>query len=52
LGEGCAVRVSGFQDMDEADWWIGLVRQNAEMQAALIGVEIQPVAEVNLPLVQ
>ena len=52
LGEGCAVRVSGFQDMDEADWWIGLVRQNAEMQAALIGVEIQPVAEINLPLVQ
>ena len=52
LGEGCAVRVGGFQDMDEAEWWIGLVRQNADMQAALIGVEVQPVAEVNLPLVQ
>ena len=52
LGEGCAVRVSGFQNMDEADWWIGLVRKNADMQAALIGVEVQPVTEVNLPLVR
>lgn len=52
LGEGCALRVSGFQDMDEAEWWVGLVRKNAEMQAALIGVEVQPVAEVNLPLVR
>jgi len=52
LGEGCAVRVSGFQNMDEADWWIRLVRKDADMQAALIGVEVQPVTEVNLPLVR
>ena len=52
LGEGCALRVSGFHDMDEAEWWMGLVKQNADMQAALVGIEIQPVAEVNLPLVQ
>ena len=52
LGEGCALRVSGFGDMDEADWWIGLVRKDTEMQKALIGVEVQAVAEVNLPLVK
>lgn len=52
LGEGCALRVSGFADLDEADWWIGLVRQDAHMQGVLIGIEVQPVAEVNLPLVR
>ena len=48
--EGCALRVSGFGDLDEADWWIDLVRKNADMQAALIGVDVKPVTEVNLPL--
>ena len=50
--EGCALRVSGFADLDEADWWIDLVRRNADMQAALIGIEVKPVAEVNLPLLK
>ena len=50
--EGCALRVSGFADLDEADWWIDLVRKNADMQAALIGIEVKPVAEVNLPLLK
>ena len=52
LGEGCALRVSGFADMDEADWWIGLVRKDEHMQAVLIGIDVLPVAEVNLPLVK
>lgn len=52
LGEGCALRVSGFVDMDEADWWIDLIRHNADMQRVLIGVEVQNIAEVNLPLVR
>ena len=52
LGEGCALRVSGFADMDEADWWIDLVRKDTHMQGVLIGIEVQPVAEVNLPLVR
>ena len=52
LGEGCALRVSGFQDLDEAEWWVGLLQQNADMQAALVGVDILPVAEVNVHLVQ
>jgi hypothetical protein len=50
FGEGCALRVSGFADMDEAEWWIGLVQKNQDMQAALVGVQIKAVAEVNLPL--
>ena len=52
LGSGCALRISGFADMDEAEWWIDLIRKNADMQAALAGVEIQALAEVNLPLVK
>ena len=52
LGEGSALRVSGFQDMDEAEWWIGLLQKDATMTNVLIGVTIQPVAEVNLPLVK
>jgi hypothetical protein len=38
--------------MDEAEWWIDLVRKNAEMQTVLAGIEIQALAEVNLPLVK
>ena len=52
LGEGCALRVSGFADMDEAEWWIGLVRKDTHMQGVLIGIEVQALAEVNLPLVK
>ena len=51
LGLGCALRISGFQNMDEAEWWIGLIKQDEGMQAALTDIEIVPVAEVNLPLV-
>ena len=51
-GEGCALRVSGFQDLDEAEWWLNLLQQNAEMQQILEGVDVVAVAEVNLPLVQ
>ena len=52
LGDGCAVRISGFQDMDEAEWWIGLTRNDEEMQAALVGVEVQAVAEANMALIK
>lgn len=51
FGEGCALRVSGFADMDEAEWWMDLVSKNGQMQEALHGVTIRPVAEVNLPLI-
>lgn len=52
LGKGSAVRVSGFQDMDEAEWWIALLNQDPEMQSVLAGIEVQAVAEANLPLVE
>ena len=52
VGEGSALRVSGFQNMDEAEWWIGLIQKNAEMQTILQSVTIQTLAEVNLPLVK
>ena len=52
FGEGCALRISGFADLDEADWWVGLIRQDAHMQGVLIGIEIKSLAEVNLPLVK
>ncbi|MEE1069765.1 MAG: hypothetical protein U0K81_04740 [Paludibacteraceae bacterium] len=52
LGEGSALRVSGFQNMDEAEWWIGLIKKNAEMQTILQYITIQALAEVNLPLVK
>ena len=52
LGEGCALRVSGFADMDEAEWWVDMIQKNADMQSVLAGVEIQALAEVNLPLVK
>ena len=52
VGEGSALRVSGFQNMDEAEWWIGLIKKNAEMQTILQSITIQALAEVNLSLVK
>ena len=50
-GETCALRVSGFADMDEAEWWMDLLQKNAEMQTLLQGIQIKAVTEVNLPLI-
>ena len=52
FGEGCALRVSGFADLDEAEWWMDLITNNADMQQILWGVKIQSLAEVNLPLLK
>ena len=51
-GEGCALRISGFADLDEAEWWIGLIQKNAEMEPVLTGIQIKAVTEVNLPLLK
>ena len=51
-GEGCALRVSGFADLDEAEWWVDLVSKNTEMKAVLENIQIKAVTEVNLPLVK
>ena len=50
-GETCALRVSGFADMDEAEWWMDLLQKNADMQTILQGIQIKAVTEVNLPLI-
>ena len=51
LGTGCALRVSGFESMDEAEWWMGLVAQNAELTQLIreLHVELVPLTEQNLP---
>ena len=51
-GEGCALRVSGFADMDEAEWWLNLIEKDAEMQSVLQGIQTKAVTEVNLPLLK
>ena len=50
FGEGSALRVSGFADMDEAEWWMDLIQKNADMQPVLQPVQLKAVTEVNLPL--
>ena len=50
FGEGCALRVSGFADLDEAEWWMDLIQKNADMQSVLAPLKIKAVTEVNLPL--
>ena len=50
FGQGSALRISGFQDLDEAEWWIGLLKNDAEMRTILQKTEIKAVTEVNLPL--
>ena len=51
LGSGCALRVSGFESMDEAEWWTGLVVQNAALTLLLqeMHVQLVPLTEQNLP---
>ena len=50
-GETSALRISGFTDMDEAEWWIGLLQDNPDMQPVLQNIQIKAVTEVNLPLI-
>lgn len=50
VGTGCALRVMGFDSMDEAEWWIGLTRQNAELQQVLqeLNTRVVPIQAQNL----
>ncbi len=50
-GEAAALRISGFTDLDEAEWWVGLLQQNTDMQSVLQDIQIKAVTEVNLPLI-
>ena len=49
-GNGCALRISSFADLDEAEWWVDLIQKNPDMQSILNGIKIKAVTEVNLPL--
>lgn len=51
-GDGCALRVSGFADLDEAEWWMDLIQKNPDMQPVLQGIQLKAVTEVNLPLLK
>ena len=51
FGKTCALRVSGFADLDEAEWWLDLIQNNPDMQSVLVGIQTKAVTEVNLPLV-
>ena len=39
-------------DLDEAEWWVGLLNNNPEMQVVLENIQIKAVTEVNLPLLK
>lgn len=51
FSEGCALKVMGFESMDEAEWWIGLVNQDVALASQLqaMQVEMVPISERNLP---
>ena len=52
FGEGCALRVSGFADLDEAEWYMDLIQKNPDMQVVLQQIQLKAVTEVNLPLLK
>ena len=51
--DGCALRVSGFESLDEADWWLGLVANNADLQSFFKSQQVQAISitETNNKLV-
>lgn len=52
FGTGIALRISGLDSLDEADWYIGLVNNNAELSAELqrLGAEVIAITEENYSL--
>lgn len=52
FGNGCALRISGFDSLDETAWYLGLVKSNFELQSKLTDwkVEVVEITEENYPL--
>jgi len=52
FGEQSALRISGFDTMAEARWYIGLTEQNSDLQNELqtAGVQVLPITEENFQL--
>ncbi len=50
VGEGSALRIMGFESMDEAEWWIGLVQANDDLRILLgeLQAEIFSLPEQNV----
>ncbi len=50
MGEGSALRIMGFESMDEAEWWVGLVQANDDLRVLLaeLQAEIFSLPEQNI----
>jgi len=48
----CALQVVGLESMDEAEWYIGLLRNNPDLQHTFseLGVELLPITLTNIKL--
>ena len=42
-GDGCALRISGFEKLDETDWYMGLVNNNDNLRLLFTEMQIVPV---------
>ncbi|MBO4665746.1 MAG: tetratricopeptide repeat protein [Paludibacteraceae bacterium] len=39
--EGCALRISGFENLGETEWYIGLTQKNTDLQAVLRELQVR-----------
>ena len=54
FGTCAALRINGFDSMDEAEWYIGLMQNNTELKIELNSLnitDILPVTEENMKLI-
>ena len=51
--EGCALRISGFENFGETDWYMGLVSKNDELRLLLAEMQVTPlcITEENYQLI-
>ena len=51
--EGCALRISGFENLGETDWYLGLTAKNVELQLIFKELDIKPlcITEENYQLI-
>lgn len=49
----CALQIKGFDSMDEADWYMGLINGNADMKILMqsMAAEMIPISESNYKLI-
>lgn len=49
----CALQIAGFESMDEAEWYMGLIEANADLSAVLRDMKVQtlPITETNYKLI-